>query len=202
MSLEWTAKRGVLDILKLGVCNTPLRGAIKIIRSVHMDYTTRTLKTGKKVITVGKVEKHYDKEAKAYDVLYEQGFSITGISYAVNARGETYKIINLRVSNVYLMALKGKNGDVHYTTKEAKCNGISANTAKFKVNQKAGGFKNAKQYLLDAFGTSLTWEAFDEIATKVYGTQLEKAKQEREQKEKESAAAKERLKDILSHTAI
>lgn len=170
-----------------------------------MEYSTRMVKDGqgreRKVITVGHCDKVWNKETKAYTALLEQGFSILGWT-DYDDHGKIKTAVKLRVSNIYFLAMQGKDGYVHYTQSSKSYNGMSLATMAFKQAQRSAGFGNAKTYLLAAFGKTITWEFFKEIILKEYHHQISTSAKAEAAKARAEAEQKARVADVLSSIAI
>ena len=144
--------------------------------------TTTIDKNGKirRIFTLEKVAKDYDRKTKTYKTLGEVGWTITSLKYDA----ENNLFVTVRVGNTYLYLSENKNGGISIDSKPTSYNGWTELTTNLKKNNKNDLFKNAKTYLLSLPGfKKMAWTDFVELA------ESEKARQEAEAKAKAELVA-------------
>ena len=92
----------------------------------------------------------YDSKAKTYSSSFE---------YSVNVRfnSKTNKF-TVRVSNVYIYAVKAKDGSIKLVKSDNKFNGYAEASKEFAEGRRDDSFKRAVKFLVSVGFTKMTWE--------------------------------------------
>ena len=125
--------------------------ALFFIRRPNMANITVSAKKVREFMAIeGSKKGDYDHKSKSYSSSFE---------YSVNVRfnNKTNKF-TVRVSNVYIYAVKAKDGSIKLVKSDNKFNGYAEASKEFAEGRRDDSFKRAVKFLVSVGFTKLTWE--------------------------------------------
>ena len=92
----------------------------------------------------------YDAKSKTYSSSFEYS-----VNLRFNAKANKFTV---RVSNVYIYAVKAKDGSIKLVKSDNKFNGYAEASKEFAEGRRDDSFKRAVKFLVSVGFTKLTWE--------------------------------------------
>ena len=125
--------------------------ALFFIRGPNMANITVSAKKVREFMAIeGSKKGDYDHKSKSYSSSFEYS-----VNLRFNAKANRFTV---RVSNVYIYAVKAKDGSIKLVKSDNKFNGYAEASKEFAEGRRDDSFKRAVKFLVSVGFTKMTWE--------------------------------------------